>query len=112
MHTDRDKFLLETIGKCAHEWHSACGCCPGICTKCGADEASTDEIAFVDWDGYGELNAYLHDKELLTEFVGWLHDTDYLGTSSHPSSATWSAWEHLSPSERADAVFVFLQVWG
>ena len=67
MNVERDKFLTEAMGECGHEWKRSCGCCPGYCKKCGAEEGENND--FSEWEGFGKLWTWAQKQEWWSSFV-------------------------------------------
>ena len=100
---NRDRVLTEKVVRgCWHEWpekpSSPWQFGSDLCKKCGGLRGAVTHINFSTWNGFGELWEQLRQRKCWGDFWSWLNQ-----------KYSWDEWESKTPSQRADAVFEFLQ---
>lgn len=101
MNKERDKFLTESMGECWHEWKRSCGCCPGYCKKCSADESLVENNDFSEWEDFGKLFLWAKQQD-------WW-DTLFWQRDSKEILHTYDVENLIHPDHFADAVYAFLK---
>lgn len=114
MNTERDKFLTEAMGECWYEWKRSCGCCPGYCKKCGADEGFVENNDFSEWEDFGKLWTWAQKQEWFDLFQCCLYYHEYLKHCHRPGDERLDNDkvlhnELIHPDRFADAVCAFLK---
>lgn len=94
MNTQRDRFLIEFMGKC---WHRFTPSERDYCLRCNKKTNWTQEHDFSTWEDFGKLLKWTQDQNWYVEFKAY-----YCGLGND-----WPDW-FIMPNQFANIVFEFL----
>jgi len=100
MKEQRDKYLTEAMGECWPDFAPN-----GFCRKCNCDKRFPYHIDFSTWQGFGKLWEFVQNRKLISEFLVWFTSR----TVAQDYGSNWIRWELMTPDQRSDAVYEFLQ---
>lgn len=115
--SEKDKFIVEALGGCAHEWQSHNPYPEDMdeptvtyCKKCGHNYGCVKEIKLKTWEGFGWAWERAQKMEWWSDFVAW--DYEKRWDADRRERGNWWYHDLINPAFFRDALYDFFKQGG